>query len=90
MSRSYLLDYTAHWGGSEHVVEIQRSYTSVAAVVSVMLKIDPTEHNQEIKKIGENVPQIKLKGQAAQTAEQVGEHPAQGQGLPHLPWLPHN
>ena len=53
------------------MVEIQRSYTSVAAVVSVMLKIDPTEHNQEIKKIGENVPQIKLKGQAAQTAEQV-------------------
>ena len=46
-------------------------HENAVAVVSVMLKINPTEHNEEIEKIGEILPQIKLKGQAAQTAEQV-------------------
>jgi len=41
------------------------------AVVSIMLKIHPTESNEELDKIGEVLPQIKLKGQAAQTAEHV-------------------
>ena len=46
-------------------------HESAVAMVSVMLKINPTEHNEEIEKIGEILPQIKLRGQAAQTAEQV-------------------
>jgi carbonic anhydrase len=93
MSRNYRLDhYTAHWGGSEHVVDSQQMdgelqlfhyhiqykdwaeaimHESAVAVVSVTLKISPIEHNQEVEKIGEILPQIKLKGQAAQTAEQV-------------------
>ena len=46
-------------------------HENAVAVVSIMLKIDPVEHNEEIEKIGEILPQIKFKGQAAQTAEHV-------------------
>ena len=46
-------------------------HENAVAVVSIMLKIDPVEHNAEIEKIGEILPQIKFKGQVAHTAEQV-------------------
>ena len=80
MSRNYLLDYTAHWGGSDHVADGQQMDGKLEmfhyhiqykdwAVLFVM--IDPTEQNQKIQKIVEVFPLSKLKGQAAQTAEQV-------------------
>ena len=47
---------------------------SAVAVVSIMLKVELINHNQEIENIGEILSQIKLKGQAMaspQMAEQV-------------------
>ena len=46
-------------------------HEGAVAVVAVMLKVGEDNPNQEIEKIGEILPQIKFKGQAAQTAEQV-------------------
>jgi len=46
-------------------------YEGGLAVVAIMLKIHPSEYNQEFEKIGEVLPQIKSKGQSAQTAEHV-------------------
>ena len=46
-------------------------HENAVAVVAVMMKIEQDNTNQEVEKIGEILPQIKYKGQAAQTAEQV-------------------
>ena len=46
-------------------------HEDAVAVVTIMLKVGEDNINQEVEKIGEILPQIKYKGQAAQTAEQV-------------------
>ena len=46
-------------------------HENAVAVVAIMLKVGEENINQEVEKIGEILPQIKYKGQSAQTAEQV-------------------
>jgi len=66
--------------GELHLVHYHIQYKDFAeavmheggiAVVSILLRVHPTEYNKEIEKIGEVLPQIKCKGQAAPTAENV-------------------